>query len=202
MSYSRRQSDVRAARSEKDRAAVRVSSVVRVLAFYPASMTVDVQPLVKEQIDGQYASAAPIMGLRVATLCAGEYIIRPWYNRGDIGLVITGDYDADAVFVSGQESEPNTARNHAPEDGIFIGGVCPAGKAPKGLPSDALVLAAGSGSTYLAVKDGKILIKGDVEVEGNVKISDLLEADGIEMTTHTHTGDSGGSTSEPHRKEG
>lgn len=202
MSYSRKQSDVKAARSEKDRAAVRVSAVVRVLDFYPDSMTVDVQPLVKEKIDGQYASAAPIMGLRAATLCAGEYIIRPWYNRGDIGMVVTGDYDADAVFSTGQESEPNTARNHAPEDGIFIGGVCPSGKAPKGLPSQALVLAAGSGAAYVALKSDKILIKGDVEIEGNVKISDLLEADGIEMTTHTHTGDSGGSTSEPHRTEG
>ena len=56
MSYSRKQSDVKAARSEKDRAAVRVSAVVRVLDFYPDSMTVDVQPLVKEKIDGQYAS--------------------------------------------------------------------------------------------------------------------------------------------------
>ena len=66
----------------------------------------------------------------------------------------------------------------------------------------ALVLAAGSGAAYVALKSDKILIKGDVEIEGNVKISDLLEADGIEMTTHTHTGDSGGSTSEPHRTEG
>ena len=48
MSYGSRQSDLRAAESEKNRAGVRVSMPVKVLAFYPDKMTVDVQPLVKE----------------------------------------------------------------------------------------------------------------------------------------------------------
>lgn len=195
MSYGSKQSDLRAAQSEKDRAAVRVSMIVKVLAFHSDAMTVDVQPLTKEKIDGQYASAAPLMGLRVACICAGDYVIRPWYKRGDVGLVIVGDSDADAVLQTGAEAEPNTARNHAPEDGVFIGGICPAGKAPSGLPADALVLAAGA--TYIAIKAGGVSIMGNVEITGDVTISGGLEASGIEMTTHTHTGDSGGSTSGP-----
>lgn len=189
MSYSTKQSDLRAAQSEKDRAAVRVSMPVKVLAFDAAAMTVDVQPLNKELIDGQYASAAPLVGLRVACLCAGDYVIRPWYKRGDIGLVIVGDTDADAAFQTGAEAEPNTSRNHAPEDGIFIGGVCPAGKAPAGLPDNALVLSAGG--TYIAINSEGVTINGDVTVTGK------LAASGIEMTTHIHTGDSGGNTSGP-----
>ena len=51
MSYGSKQSDLRAAESEKNRAGVRVSMPVKVLAFYPDKMTVDVQPLVKESID-------------------------------------------------------------------------------------------------------------------------------------------------------
>lgn len=188
MSYGSRQSDLRAAEGEKNRAAVRVSMPVKVLAFYPDKMTVDVQPLVKEKIDGQYASAAPLIGLRVACLCAGSYTIRPWYKRGDIGWVIVSDFDADAVLQTGAEAEPNTARNHAPEDGLFIGGVCPAGKAPTGLPSEAVVLAAGG--TYVAVKED------GVTINGNVTISGMLSASGIEMTTHTHTG-GGGTTGGP-----
>ena len=125
MSYGSKQSDLRAAESEKNRAGVRVSMPVKVLAFYPDKMTVDVQPLVKESIAGQYDSAAPLMGLRVACLCAGEFTIRPWYKRGDVGWVIVSDFDADAVLQTGAEAEPNTARNHAPEDGLFVGGVCP-----------------------------------------------------------------------------
>lgn len=189
MMRASRRSDLRAAQSEKDREAVRVSMPVRVLAFYPDSMTVDVQPLVMETIDGQYASAAPIMGLRIACLCAGDYVIRPWYKRGDVGWIIVADFDSDAVLQTGREAEPNTRRNHAPEDSLFIGGVCPAGAAPKGLPTDALVLAAGS--VYLAVSDQGVAIQGDVIISGK------LQASGIEMTTHTHT-IPGGETSKPH----
>ena len=189
MSYGSRQSDLRAAESEKNRAGVRVSMPVKVLAFYPDKMTVDVQPLVKESIDGQYASAAPLMGLRAACLCAGEFTIRPWYKRGDVGWVIVSDFDADAVLQTGAEAEPNTARNHAPEDGLFVGGVCPDGKAPTGLPGNAVVVAAGG--TYIAVSaDG-------VKINGNVTVTGTLSAGGIEMTTHTHQGDSGGTTGGP-----
>ena len=53
--WTSKRSDLRAAQSEKDREAVRVSMPVQVLAFYPDTMTVDVQPLVKEAIDGSYA---------------------------------------------------------------------------------------------------------------------------------------------------
>lgn len=166
MSYGSKQSDLRAAQSEKDRAAVRVSMPVKVLAFYPKSMTVDVQPLVKESIDGEYASAAPLMGLRAACLCAGDYVIRPWYKRGDIGWIIVSDFDADAALQTGQEAEPNTERNHAPEDSLFIGGVCPAGQAPSGLPDDALVLAAGG--TYLSISSSGISIQGDVQITGTL----------------------------------
>lgn len=167
--WTSRRSDLRAAQSEKDREAVRVSMPVQILAFYPDSMTVDVQPLVMEAIDGQYASAAPIMGLRIACLCAGDYVIRPWYKRGDVGWVIVADFDSDAALQTGREAEPNTRRNHAPEDGLFIGGVCPAGAAPQGLPENALVLAAGD--VYLAVSSQGIQIKGNVSITGDLTTS-------------------------------
>jgi hypothetical protein len=189
MSFSRKQSDLRAAQSEKDRAAVHVAMLVKVLAFYADTMTVDVQPLNKEKIDGQYASAAPLMGLRVACMCAGDYVIRPWYKRGDIGVVIVMDTDTDAALKTGAEAEPNTERNHAPEDGIFVGGVCPAGAVPAGLPADALVLAAGG--TYIAIQPTGVTIVGDVTIAGS------LTASGIDLTTHIHDGDSGGVTSGP-----
>ena len=108
--WTSKRSDLRAAQSEKDREAVRVSMPVQVLAFYPDTMTVDVQPLVKEAIDGSYASAAPILGLHIACLCVGDYVIRPWYKRGDVGWVIVADFDSDAALQTGREAEPNTRR--------------------------------------------------------------------------------------------
>lgn len=73
--------------------------------------------------------------------------------------------------------------------GCSSAGVCPDGKAPTGLPGNAVVVAAGG--TYIAVSaDG-------VKINGNVTVTGTLSAGGIEMTTHTHQGDSGGTTGGP-----
>ena len=124
-----------------------------------------------------------------ASLKKGDAVIITAGYKGDVGWVIVSDFDADAVLQTGAEAEPNTARNHAPEDGLFVGGVCPDGKAPTGLPGNAVVVAAGG--IYIAVSaDG-------VKINGNVTVTGTLSAGGIEMTTHTHPGDSGGTTGGP-----
>lgn len=191
MSYRGKQADIDNARAEKTAAGVRVSSIVKVLKFDDANMTVDVQPLNKEEIDGAYASAAPLMAVPVAMLCCGTYTIRPWYERGDVGMVVYNDGDAENALEAGDEVEPNTSRNHAPEDSFFIGGIAPEGKAPKGLPREAVVVSAGS--VYLAVTKDGILIKGDVDMQGTFTLN------GIVLNTHVHGGvqTGGGSTSGP-----
>lgn len=181
MSYSSKRSDVDAAKAEKTASSVRVSQMVRVLKFDSAALTVDVHPINKESIDGSYASAAPIMAVPAACLCSGDYVIRPWYKRGDVGLLIVGDSDIDAALQSdGKDVEPNTSRSHSPEDGIFIGGIALAGKAPAGLPDNALVLAAGG--TYLAISPSGVTISGQLTVNG------------VDMGAHTHTAPEGGGT--------
>lgn len=102
----------------------------------------------------------------------GDYVIRPWYKRGDVGWVIVADFDSDAALQTGREAEPNTRRNHAPEDSLFLGGVCPRRQGTPGAAGDALVLAAGS--VYLAVSKTGIAIHGDVDIRG-------------ELTTHKRT---------------
>lgn len=195
MSYSKKQYDLTAARDEKNRQAVNVAFICKVLTFDPATMTVDVQPLNKALIDGEYYSASPIVGIRASCLCSGDFVIRPWYKRGDIGFVIVCDSDNDNVLLSGVEAVPNTARNHSIEDCIFIGGICVNGAAPTGLPENALVLAAGD--KYIALKQSGISINGNVQITGNLSISNNLTSAGIDITNHTHRGDSGGITSAP-----
>ena len=185
MSFNSKRSDVEAAKAEKAASGIHVSQLVRVLKFDSAALTVDVQPINKESIDGSYASAAAIMAVPVACLCCGDFVIRPWYKRGDVGLLIYGDNDIDAALQSdGKDVEPNTSRSHSPEDGVFVGGLALKGKTPSGLPDNALVLAAGS--VYLAISPAGVTISGQLTVNG------------IDMGAHTHTAPGGGgSTSGP-----
>lgn len=181
------------AQDKKNRQSVNVAALVKVTAFNPTAMTVDVQPLSQRLDGGEYQSQPPILGVPCSYTKSGGFIIRPWIRAGDVGLVVYVDHDIDKAVSDGQESKPNTERNHSPSDAVFIGGIV-LGIAPVGgLPADAVVIASEDGSVHLAVTSSGITIKGDVNVEGDVT------ANGISLTQHVHGGvESGpGTTSAP-----
>lgn len=157
-------------------------ALVRVTAFDPTALTVDVQPLVQRPHNGGYETQPPVLGVPVAPTVCGVFVVRPWYEPGDVGVVVFLDQDMDAALLSGDVSRPATQRRHAQDDAVFVGGILAGGKALQGLPSDALVLATVDGSVYLAVTKDGIQIRGGVTVDGEVT------AKGIPLTTHKHTG--------------
>ena len=101
------------------------------------------------------------------------------------------------IAVSGEESEPNTERNHSDEDAVFIGAFVPASNPLSGLPDNCLVMATEGGGIYVAVKQDKVEIKGDVEVQGKVKVRDDVIAKTISLVNHKHTDSRNGNTSAP-----
>lgn len=175
--------DNKSAREERLAANLRVAELVKVVRFDAQTMTIDAQPLVQTNIDGVMANQPQLTGVPVAALSMGDFTIRPWYKKGDIGLIVICDKDIDAAL-DGKIAEPPTDRNHDITDAIFVGGIAKGGKAPSGLPSNALVLAAGG--TYIAVKpDG-------IEINGTLKLN------GVDMGNHTHVAPAeGGETGGP-----
>lgn len=199
-----------------------VAAVVQVTEFDEAKMTVNVQPLSKHLENGQYESQPPILKVPIAcTHCAG-FIFRPWYKKGDVGVVVFLDHDMDSAVSGGKESEPLTERNHSMTDAIFIGGIVAGDYSAQGMPSKSILLAADDGSKYVSVQQdkitlandkgstyvtvasgeiqmkGKVKIIGDVEVTGSVKATgDVVASSSISLTSHTHPGCRGGSTGAP-----
>lgn len=175
-----------------------VAAVVRVTEFDPNKMTVNVQPLSKHLENGKYESQPPILKIPVAvTHCAG-FIFRPWFSVGDVGVVVYLDHDLDSTVSGGRESEPLTERNHAASDAIFIGGIVAGSYSAPGLPTNGIALSTDDGSVYVTVTSGKVLIKGDVEVDGKITATgDVFAESDISGAHHTHRGDSGGTTGQP-----
>lgn len=175
--------DNKSAREEKLAGNLRVAELVKVVRFDAQTMTIDAQPLVQTNIDGVMANQPQLTGVPVVALSMGDFTIRPWYQKGDVGLIVICDKDIDTAL-DGEIAEPATSRNHDISDAVFIGGIAKGGKAPSGLPSGALVLAAGS--TYIAIKpDG-------------VEISGVLKLNGVDMGSHTHVAPAeGGETGGP-----
>ena len=89
------------AQDKTNRAAINVAALVEVLAFDPDAMTVDVQPLSKYLDAGIWKVPPPTLGVPVATFSMGGFIMRPWIDDGDVGLVVYADHDIDLIWQTG-----------------------------------------------------------------------------------------------------
>ena len=177
---------------------VRVSALCKVTKFDASTMTVDVQPLSKALDGGVYRTPPPVLGVPVAMIRGGGFFLRPWYKSGDVGVIVYADHDIDRIAEAGQE------------DGIFVGAFIPKSNPISGVPDDTLVMSTEGGSVYIALHHDHIEIKGDIKHTGDIEqtgnkkqtgrtdVTEDVTAAGISLVHHTHTGDSGGSTSQPH----
>ncbi|MCI8442574.1 MAG: hypothetical protein HFG27_08595 [Provencibacterium sp.] len=167
---------------------------MKVTRFDAQSMTVDVQPVSKRlDANGTWQTQPPTLGIPVAPTRCGDWILRPWYKVGDIGVVLYLDHDMDKALASGGECQPNTERSHSQSDAVFIGGVVP-GTMQTGSIPEGLALAKVDGSIYVVIKEDIIEIlgdcqwQGDIDIKGHVRITGELTVNGIDFTPHTHSG--------------
>ena len=132
----KREYDLRDQERREQAANVRVGALCRVEKFDPAAMRVDVQPLSKALDAGVYRTQPQILSVPVALVRGGGFVLRPCYKAGDVGVLLYIDHDIDRIAASGEESEPNTERNHSDEDAVFIGAFVPASNPLSGLPDN------------------------------------------------------------------
>ena len=142
---------------------VRVGGLCRVISFDHKKMTVDVQPLSKVLDGGVYRTPPQVLGVPVAIIRGNKYVLRPWYQEGDMGVLHYVDHDIDFVKQSGEECQPNTERNHSDEDAIFIGAFVPNNNPViEDIPDEAIVMAEEEKHFYFAMCHDKIkIVVGD-----------------------------------------
>lgn len=192
------------------KAGICVADIVKVIKYDENKMTVDVQPLTKYPDEDKFEKKPQVLSVPVALVYGGGFVIRPVYEAGDLGFVVYLDRDSDSTIAKGSEADPNTERLHSGDDAIFFGGIRIGSKQITGLPSKKLCLGTDDGSIYIAIGKDKINIKGDVEIEGNVKIigkEDVTQTvtalvdvigGGISLKSHVHTDvETGTNTSGP-----
>ncbi len=192
------------------KAGICVADIVKVIKYDENKMTVDVQPLTKYPDEDKFEKKPQVLSVPVALVYGGGFVIRPVYEAGDLGFVVYLDRDSDSTIAKGSEADPNTERLHSGDDAIFFGGIRIGSKQITGLPSKKLCLGTDDGSIYIAIGKDKINIKGDVEIEGNVKIigkEDVTQTvtalvdvigGGISLKSHVHTDvETGAGTSGP-----
>lgn len=164
----------------------------------------------------------PLVDVPVQSPRGGGFCVTVPIKSGDEGLVVFSSRCIDGWYESGQKGKPLDNRINDLSDGFFIPGV---NSKPNKIPDfyhDGASMQTDDGETYLRVTNGKILIKGDIEHEGdssqvgNQTIegtfaqsggnganfggavnAQKVTANGIDLETHTHIDSIGGDTEEP-----
>jgi hypothetical protein len=172
-----------------------VCAIVKIDSFDPDKMTVDVQPLSKHLAEGKWQSTPPCLAVPCMSMCGGGFIARPWYKKGDVGIIIYADHDVEKAIGNGQESEPNTERNHSESDGVgFIGIVVENSDikslAQGGCPQESFAIGTKDGKQWVSFSKDKIQSqadkwehKGDIKITGNVELDGDISATGAITAT-------------------
>jgi len=168
----------------------------RVVAYDRATNRASVQPLVQMvTTQGERVSRAQIPSVPVFQYAGGGFVIAFPVAPGDLGWLKASDRDIGLVLQSLDTAEPNTARTHSFQDGMFFPDILrqwtldPADQ-------DRLVIQTTDGATRIAVGVGTVDITATlVTISGDVAITGALNADGgvtgaggIVLETHLHGG--------------
>jgi phage baseplate assembly protein V len=130
---------------------------------------------------------------------AGETIVWSPPSEGEQGLLLCPDGDiAQGLFLPGIYSTDFPAPGTGTREFIRFADDAEFGYDPESSEAD-VTLPAGGKLTIVA--DGGVKIEGDVEIDGDVTVNGKIDAtgdvtgDGVSLSTHTHGGVQGGSSS-------
>lgn len=138
----------------------------KVLKYYPATQTVDIQILVKrpgKDEDGEkaYEELPAYPNVQVAFPRAGGFVVYLPVNVGDYGHAIFCDMATGEVQASGQLSEPQDTSRHAGAYCIFLPGGYPDPNALVDAPTDEGYVGVDNNVAQVRFKAGEIRLGKD-----------------------------------------
>jgi len=162
----------------------------RVVAYDRATNRATVQPLVQMvTTTGERVTRAQIPSVPVFQYAGGGFVIAFPLTPGDLGWLKASDRDIGLVLQTLDEAEPNTARTHSFQDGVFFPDVLRQW-ALDGEDTERLVIQSTDGATRIAVGAEIIAVTtpGAVEVTAEtltatVTTADVTASGGATVTT-------------------
>lgn len=171
----------------KDRQSLDVMLPVEVVSYDRATNRATVRHLVQMVgSDGEAVSRANVASVRVQQFGNAAFNISLPIKPGDKGWLMAADRDISTFQQGLGESQPNTARTHSFQDGMFMPDAMSNGDAPGGAGDD-VVIGANDGSAYMSIGAGGFKWVGpwgEVTLDGGG-----LKMNGINIgDTHVHGG--------------
>lgn len=166
-----------------------------VISFDRAENEATVQPLIQwVDMDDQLHDRNELAKINVMSIGGGGFHISFPLQAGDLGWIFASDRDISLFKQSLQKSQPNTARIHKFEDGLFIPDVFRK-YTINGADDAAMVIQSVDGATRIAVGNGTVNITAPTGVRvdtpqttftGSVTINNTLIVSGINVNKHGH----------------
>lgn len=165
-------------------------------SYDPATGLASVQPVAKfKKPNGETMDYPSVSGVPVVFPQSENVTIAFPIKAGDGCLLVFGEKSLD-YWLYGKETD--TELSFDLSNAVAIPSLKNTGSPAmqKACSENAVVLQ--SGGTTLTVKSGEVVINGNLTVNGKIDSTGDVTGSGISLAKHTHTGDSGGSTSTPH----
>lgn len=166
-----------------------------ITAFDAAKGLATVQPKAKfKKPNGETMDYPSVSGVPVVFPQSKSVTIAFPIKAGDNCLLVFGEKALD-YWLYGKETDTDLSFDLS--NAIAIPSLSTSGNSVMQMAcsEDAAVVQAGG--TVLKVKGDAVYIQGNLIVEGKITASGDVSASGKSFASHTHTGDSGGSTSAP-----
>lgn len=188
----------------KDRQSFDVMMPVEVVSYDRATNRATVRHMVQMVgSNGEVVSRANVASVRVQQFGNGAFNISLPIQPGDKGWLMAADRDISTFQQGLGESQPNTARTHSFQDGMFMPDAMSNGDAPGGA-GDRVVIGSNGGGTFMSFDDSGFYFNvGGVEwaltAAGFAQTGGTVTHNGVNIgDTHIHTGVvPGGGTSGP-----
>lgn len=169
-------------------------------SFNASAMTCTVQPAISGTVRQQDGKSALIkmpllLDCPVCFPGGGGCTLTFPIAAGDECLVVFASRCIDSWWALGGVQGQAEHRMHDLSDGFVLPGV--RSQPRKFQVSGKTQLRTNDGATYVEIENGAIKLKGNVTIEGNLTITGTTIGNGINLNTHTHPGDSGGTTGAP-----
>lgn len=165
--------------------------------WYPDDEEVDIQITIKRKQDGKLVNLPLLDHVPVRFFKCGSFAITSEIKVGDYLMVVFAERSNDIWLESGGVQDPADTRRHSLSDAYAIPFMYPQSEKIGNIGEDSLQIKTLDGSTILSIeKGGKVKIKGDLEVEGDIKSTKSIEAVGevtagplkIGLTSHLTPG--------------
>ncbi|GHU71740.1 hypothetical protein FACS1894184_18910 [Clostridia bacterium] len=142
---------------QKQRKSVNNTGLGKVTEFDEKKGTIDVKPIEKRLVNGEFEERPHILAVPIAFPSGGGFTMSRHYKKGETVMFAYADHDIDIGMAKGSDYDPNTQRSHQGTDAVVIGTVNTGGGPASRLPPGTFGIGTADGLNYVTIfPDGRI----------------------------------------------